>query len=78
MLIEGEKVASIGGRPATVLRLNPNYGVFGGVHFNRNEYAVGICDFSGVIKKEKKGLVNPHEAESTLKNIQKDLRSLSR
>ena len=76
LVIEGEKVASIGGRPATVLHLNPNYGVFGGVHFNRNEYSVGVCDFSGVIKKEKKGAVNPLDRQSTLKNIQKDLRLL--
>ena len=76
LLVEGEKVASIGGRPATVLRINPNYGVFGGVHFNRNEYAVGVCDFLGVIRKEKRGIVNPLDREGTLNNIQKDLRSL--
>ena len=47
LLVEGEKEASIGGRPATVLRLNANYGVYGGVHFTRNDYKVGICDFTG-------------------------------
>ena len=76
LLMEGEKEASIGGRPATVLRLNPDYGVFGGVHLTRVEYVVGVCDFTGKIKKEKKGVVHSLNAELTLQNIQKDLSAL--
>lgn len=76
LLIEGEKEASIGGRPATVLHLNPDYGVFGGVHFTRNEYVVGISDFSGFVKREKKGKVNVASREETLTNIQDDLREI--
>ena len=76
LLIEGEKEASIGGRPATIVRLNPDYGVFGGVHFTRGEYVVGVCDFIGNIKKQKKGLVDPLDVECTLQNIQMDLKGL--
>ena len=76
LLIEGEKEASIGGRPATVLHLNPDYGVFGGVHFTRNEYVVGISDYSGVIRKEKKGKVDAVNRAQTLNNIQSDLQEL--
>lgn len=76
LLEEGEREASLGGRPATVLRLNPDYGVFGGVHFTRNEYVVGVCDFIGNVKKQKKGLVNSLDTEHTLQNIRLDLKEL--
>lgn len=76
LLVEGEKEASIGGRPATVLRLNANYGVYGGVHFTRNDYKVGVCDFTGKTRKEKKGLVDALDVESTLKNIRTNLEVL--
>ena len=76
LLEVGEREASIGGRPATVLRLNPDYGVFAGVHFTRSEYVVGVCDFIGNVKKQKKGLVDPLDAEGTLQNIRMDLKEL--
>lgn len=76
LLVEGEKEASLGGRPATLLCLNAEYGVFGGVHFTRNEYVVGVCDFVGNVKRQKKGIVEPTNANGTLQNIQSDLESL--
>lgn len=75
-LVEGEKEASIGGRPATVLRLNSDYGVFCGVHFTRSGYVVGVCDFSGNVKKEKKGTVDASNVAGTLQKIQGDLKGL--
>lgn len=76
LLIEGEKQASIGGRPATVLRLNSEYGVFGGVHLTRSEYVVGVCDYTGKIKSEKRGKLDALDVESTLNKVKGDLQSL--
>lgn len=76
LLIEGEKEASIGGRPATLLHLNPAFGVFGGVHFSRNEYAVGVCNFAGEVILEKRGKVSSQNAILTLNAISSDLSQL--
>ena len=76
MIIEGEKEQSFGGRPATALRLNPAYGVYGGVHFTRLEYVVGVCDFTGEVKKEKRGLLLADNPKESLESMQKDLRAL--
>lgn len=76
IIVEGEKVASCGGRPATVLHLNPEYGFFGGVHFTRSEYVVGICNFTGELIKEKKGKINPESPQKSLIRMRDTLREL--
>ena len=65
LIVEGEKSPSIGGRPATLLQINGDYGVYGGVHFTRNEYAVGVCDFTGRLLKEERGRVEANEKLSS-------------
>ncbi len=76
VIAEGEKEPSIGGRPATALLLNPAFGVYGGVHITRVEYVVGVCDFAGEVKKQKRGKVEAGDPTASLARIQKDLKEL--
>ncbi len=75
LIIEGEKEVS-GGRPAVTLKINPDYGVFGGIHFTRNSYTVGICDFAGNTIDETHGKIIATNPEQSLKNMYNDLKSL--
>ena len=73
LIVEGEKSPSIGGRPATLLQINGDYGVYGGVHFTRNEYAVGVCDFTGQLLKAERGRVEANDAKGSLLKMRESL-----
>jgi hypothetical protein len=84
LIIETQEKKSQGGRPKIALEINKNYGLLGAISFSREEYHIGIADFSGRSIHEETGLMDKNNPDVTLekmvtffsKNLNKDQKLL--
>lgn len=69
LIIETGAKKPQGGRPKIALEINKNYGLLGAISFTRDEYYIGIADFSGCTIIEGKGFLDKDEPLITLNKM---------
>lgn len=76
-LQEGRKATSSGGRPPTILELNPEAGHFIGVDFEASQIAITSVDFSQqVLQQEVVRILASDSASQVLKKIEAGIESI--